>query len=404
MPRLKKGSPPSYRHHKARDCAVVTIDGKDHYLGPFGTPASRQKYAALIRAWEQRQEQPPDQPDEPLAPNDRPTVNELILAYLKHAAVYYKPNHGENKEAGCIADALDVLGKLYGREPADPFRPKDLKRVREAMVAKDWSRNYVNSQVNRVKRMFAYAVEEDLIPGTVYHALLAVKGIRKGTPGVRESKKVRPVPVAHVKPVLAKAHAMLKAMLLFAYRTDARPGEVCALKPCYLDRTGRVWVYNVPEGANKTDHHEQDRTIYIGPRAQKPLETWLDGLQPDQHVFSPARAEELRNGQRRANRKTPLYPSHLKHQAAKKKAIPKRPKRDHYDPASFRRAVKRLCKSANVPEWTPNRLRHNAGTRFRKKYGVEVARILLGHRKLNTTEVYAEANREAATRAIREIG
>jgi hypothetical protein len=47
------------------------------------------------------------------------------------------------------------------------------------MVAKKWSRTYVISQVNRVKRMFAYAVEEDLIPGTVYHALLAVKGLRK---------------------------------------------------------------------------------------------------------------------------------------------------------------------------------------------------------------------------------
>ena len=27
-------SQPSYRHHKARNCAVVTIDGKNHYLGP----------------------------------------------------------------------------------------------------------------------------------------------------------------------------------------------------------------------------------------------------------------------------------------------------------------------------------------------------------------------------------
>ncbi len=191
MPRLKKGAIPSYRHHKARNCAVVTIDGHDHYLGPFGSPSSKQKYAALIRAWQQRQKQPEVTTDEPLVPNDHPTINEVILAYLKHARDYYRPNHGENKEAGCINDALTVLQEQgYGREPADAFRPKDLKRVREAMIAKNWSRSYVNSQVNRIKRMFAYAVEEDLIPGTVYHALLAVKGLRKGTPGVREAKKV----------------------------------------------------------------------------------------------------------------------------------------------------------------------------------------------------------------------
>ena len=229
MSRPRKGPSPTYRLHKARGCAVVTIAGHDHYLGPFGSPGSKQKYAALIRAWQQRQEQPAAEPDGPLVPNDRPTVNELILAYLKHARDYYRLNHGENKEAGCINDALAVLQEQgYGREPADAFRPKDLKKVREAMVAKNWSRSYVNSQVNRVKRMFAYAVEEDLTPGTVYHALLAVKGLRKGTPGVRETKKVRPVPRGHVKAVLGKAHAVLKAMLLFAYRTGARPGEVCA--------------------------------------------------------------------------------------------------------------------------------------------------------------------------------
>ena len=82
----------------------------------------------------------------------------------------------------------------HGREFADAFRPKDLKKVREAMIARGWSRNYVNAQINRVRRMFAFATEEDLIPGHVYHALLAVKGLRKGTPGVRETRKVKPVP------------------------------------------------------------------------------------------------------------------------------------------------------------------------------------------------------------------
>ncbi len=338
-------------------------------------------------------------------PNDRPTVNELILAYLKHARDYYRLNHGENKEAGCINDALAVLQEQgYGREPADAFRPRDLKKVREAMIAKQWSRGYVNSQVNRVRRMFAYAAEEDLVPGTIYHALLAVKGLRKGTPGVREAKKVRPVPRGDIKPVLARAHAVLKAMLLFAYRTGARPGEVCALKPCHIDRAGKVWVYAVPPEANKTEHHDQERRVYIGPRARRILEPWLEGLTPEEFVFSPARAERLRQSARRDARKTPLYPSHLRRLEAKRKKAPKRPKRDHYEPASFRRAVKRLCKTAKVAAWTPNRLRHNAATRFRKKFGIEIARILLGHRKLNTTEIYAEPNARKAMRAAMDLG
>lgn len=79
---------------------------------------------------------------------------------------------------------------------------------------------------------------------------------------------------------------------------------------------------------------------------------------------------------------------------------PKIRRRDRYTPGAFRQAVTRLCEKAGVPSWSPNRLRHNAATNFRKKYGLELARILLGHRKMNTTEIYAEADLESARQAI----
>jgi hypothetical protein len=43
MPRLIHSNP-SYRKHRASGQAVVTIDGKDIYLGPHGTKASRNEY------------------------------------------------------------------------------------------------------------------------------------------------------------------------------------------------------------------------------------------------------------------------------------------------------------------------------------------------------------------------
>jgi hypothetical protein len=36
MGRSKAGSVPTYRFHKARGPAVVTLDGRDYYLGPYG--------------------------------------------------------------------------------------------------------------------------------------------------------------------------------------------------------------------------------------------------------------------------------------------------------------------------------------------------------------------------------
>ena len=46
MPRQKKAMP-AYRYHISGQ-AVVTIDGKDFYLGPHNSPESHAKYLALI--------------------------------------------------------------------------------------------------------------------------------------------------------------------------------------------------------------------------------------------------------------------------------------------------------------------------------------------------------------------
>ena len=52
MARSKRGSLPSYRHHKATGQAVVTIAGVDHYLdhylGHFDTPQSKVEYTRLL--------------------------------------------------------------------------------------------------------------------------------------------------------------------------------------------------------------------------------------------------------------------------------------------------------------------------------------------------------------------
>ena len=42
---------PSYRLHKPSGQAVVTLDGGDHYLGPYGSAASKREYERLIAKW-----------------------------------------------------------------------------------------------------------------------------------------------------------------------------------------------------------------------------------------------------------------------------------------------------------------------------------------------------------------
>ena len=73
---------PSYRRHKATGQAVVTIGGKDHYLGKHGTAASRREYNRLIAEWLSSGH---------IASEDL-TVTQLISAYWKHVKGYYVKN------------------------------------------------------------------------------------------------------------------------------------------------------------------------------------------------------------------------------------------------------------------------------------------------------------------------
>ena len=50
MPK-QSGKVPSYCRHKASGRAVVRIDGKDHYLGIYGSPESHDEYERLISEW-----------------------------------------------------------------------------------------------------------------------------------------------------------------------------------------------------------------------------------------------------------------------------------------------------------------------------------------------------------------
>ena len=85
MPKLSS-SVPKYRKHRASGQAVVTIAGRDHYLGPHGTKASKLEYDRLVMEWLAA-----GRPATSPADEGRQTlVKELISAYWKYAQTYYR--------------------------------------------------------------------------------------------------------------------------------------------------------------------------------------------------------------------------------------------------------------------------------------------------------------------------
>lgn len=87
MPR-PKGKIPSYRLH-ARTCqAVVTLDGKDRYLGKHDRPESREQYDRLIAEWLVAGRTTAGAADATELAGLMVTV--VISAFMTHAKTYYK--------------------------------------------------------------------------------------------------------------------------------------------------------------------------------------------------------------------------------------------------------------------------------------------------------------------------
>jgi integrase len=146
-----------------------------------------------------------------------------------------------------------------------------------------------------------------------------------------------------------------------------------------------------------------DRVIAIGPKGQEILQPFLK-LDPEASLFSPKDAERDRRAEQRSRRKTKLWRSHSNKARRLRRGSNAQNIRDCYDTASYRRAVARACEKAGVVRWSPNQLRHSAATRIRKELGIESAQAVLGHRNLETTQVYAEVNQQRAVEAMERFG
>jgi integrase len=238
-------------------------------LGPYGTPESRHEYARVIAEWEangRRLLLTPAVADV--------TVNEMILAYWKFAVEYYRKNGEPPSQQDRIRLALKPVREHYGHTAAKNFGPLALKVVREWMVKQTWTRGYVNSSVGCIKRMFKWAVENELVPASIYHGLQAVSGLKKGRCEARETKPIRPVADEHVDAILPFLNAAQRAMVQLQRFTGMRPGEVCIMRPCDLDCSNtKTWIYR-PE-SHKTEHHDIERIVFLGPRAQDVLKPFL---------------------------------------------------------------------------------------------------------------------------------
>jgi integrase len=336
MPRIRI---PQLCRHKATGQAFVQLPGskKQIYLGVFGTPSADAEYRRIVA--ELVADPASNLRDRSI---DRAfsdlTVNELALAYLEHCEVYYAgPDGKPSREVVNIELALRTFRSLYGHTPVREMGPRWLKTLQQALIEQRLTRREINKRVGKVKRMVKWGVAEELIQPSVFHGLQAIEGLRRGRSGAKEHVPVRPVADADVEAIKPHVSRQVWTMIELQRLTGMRPGEVVQMRTSDIDRGGSAWVY-VPS-RRKTAVHGHERRVFLGPKAQGVLQTWLRP-DPDAFLFQPREAESERNVFRRQQRKSPMTPSQQKR---KPKSVPKRAKREFYDVAACRDAD--LCRA-----------------------------------------------------------
>jgi integrase len=407
---------------------VVRLNGKDIYLGRFGSAAAQSEYDRRITEWLAHGRQLPRL-------DTGFSIAELLVAYLRWAQTYYVKGGKPTSEYHIIRRAMKWLKADHSRIAVADFGPRAFKAVRQKMILAGLSRKTVNEYSARIKRCFRWGTEQELVPPSVFHGLQAVTGLKRGRSEARETVPVKPVPQVMIDAVLPHLPVQVAAMVRFQLFTGCRPGEACIIRGRDIDITGRVWTYRPHD--HKTEHHGHKREIFIGPKGQEVIRPWLR-TELEAYLFQPQEAEATRNEVRRDKRKSQMTPAQAKRS---RKATRRRAPGDRYTVASYRRAIQRACeavfempialrkpprdepgqrltetneeKAVRLRQaavwrrehcWHPHQLRHNAATNLRKEFGVEVARIILGHATAFTTEIYAEADRQQAIEVIGKVG
>lgn len=361
----KRGRPqtllPSYRLHKSSGQAVVTVGGKTHYLGSFGSEESRRRYGELLAAASSGVAiDPLARPMKSSPADPGPSIAVLCVAYLDDAESYYVKDGRQTDEVDCYRSLIRVLRTTHGSTPVAQFGPNHPRAVREAMITADWCRGYINRQINRLRHMVQWAVGRDMVEPDVLERLRAVESLSAGRSEARETRPRGIVPESSITAVKAKIRSRTaKAQIDLQLATAARPGELLQLTTRMLDRSNDVWT--VTRASHKTQHFGKARILAFGPKSPAILKPFLRPDAPNEPLFAIQRN-------------------------------------------TYEQIIRGACDRAGVPRFVPHELRHTGGTHYHDELGFEAARAMLGHARPDMTAHYTNHLRDKAASAAAVLG
>ncbi len=354
MPRLVN-RPPAYGLHRGSGQARIKVNGKTTYLGKYGSPESKAKYAEIVASLAQPQLDDATTFVEPV-PGKSLLVGQIIARFTAHARTYY----AASRELANITWALRPVAERFGELPCDQFGPRKLREVRDLMVERGGSRYGANKVAAMTKRAFNWAASEELCSPTIPMALKTLAAIRQGRTKARENEPVGPVDDARIDATLPFLTAPMADMIRLLRLTGARPGEIVNARVEDLDRTDPACWWLKPK-THKNAYRGQGRAIPLGARAQEVLLPYVVKAGKSGRLFAVCRV-------------------------------------------ALSQAVNRACVKAGVEPWTPRQIRHSVATEVRRAMGLEFSQAVLGHSRVDTTQHYAAMSADLGLEFAKRFG
>ena len=240
-----KAKVPQRRYHISGQ-SVVSIDGKDFYLGKHDSAESVVKHAVLISAYQSGGLKLPEgfdqetlylrakaletMPDELVASHQANMpilVKHVTAGYRNHIKVIYVNSPVEQRRVNQICGELDLH---EGAIEASKYGPRLLREQRDRWVKSGKSRTYCNRLTDTVTRMMAWAVSEELMEANTLVALRTLSPLREGQTTAHETEPVRPVAIEVVRATAKHLGPIVKAMVRIQLATGMRPSELFNLR------------------------------------------------------------------------------------------------------------------------------------------------------------------------------
>ena len=345
---------------------------------------------------------PYDAIEQVINPSEVITVGELLGKYIAYVKKTTRPTRTNREHADLqFTKRVQRFLEHYHSWPVADFGPDELLEVQNALVKyqyvrgkkkKRYTRRGVNDVIKWIRKIWKWGMGRQLITPEQVQGLEEVKPLRMGdTQAPDNHKRVRITDEEFWKVVNAVS-GVVGDMLQLIWYTAMRPYEVCDMRPfdilcddpdCWLYIPGRD---QTPVGKHKTTRFERAKVIPLTQKCQEILKLRIKNFNSKEYIFNPKEALQEFFEKKSANRKTPL--NHGNRPGTNRKRHPMIKPSEKYDHHALRNACKRGCIRAGVEVFVPYDLRRTKATGTRSILGKEAAKVLLGHTKTDTTDIY----------------